>query len=272
MMKSVGRTHAGGARDGLNQDAVGWDDAQGLAFVADGMGGHAGGEEASRLVKQVLLERGAGADLEGAVMRAHREITAAAATRAEHAGMGATVVALHIAKRRAKVVWVGDSRGYLWRQGSLRPLTRDHSVMEAIREQEDLTETQVRSHPLRHKVIQALGKDTPVPSVREFSLRRGDRILLCSDGLSGELRDHEIGAQMRANTGLDRAADALVNGALAKGGSDNVSVVLVEYTGSSGLGFDLGLSEDAIFWLSILGGILSAVVVARVWWWFGHRH
>lgn len=271
MMKSVGRTHPGGARDGLNQDAVGWDDAQGLAFVADGMGGHAGGEVASRLVKQTLLEPGAGADLEGAVLRAHRKIAAAAAERSEHAGMGATVVALHLAKRSGKVVWVGDSRGYLWRQDSLRPLTRDHSVMEAIREQEDLTETQVRSHPLRHKVIQALGKDQPVPSVREFSLRRGDRILLCSDGLSGELRDHEIGAQMRANAGLDRAADALVNSALAKGGSDNVSVVLIEYTGAGGLGFDLPLGERAILWLAILGGILAAVVVAGAWWWFGHR-
>ena len=267
MAQIVGRTHPG-ARSGPNQDAMGWQDSAQLALVADGMGGYAGGEVASDLVKRTLLDSAGATDLESAVMKAHAKITAAAEEHPEYAGMGSTVVAVQIADRVGRVVWVGDSRAYLWRRGSLQPLTRDHSVGELLRDTENLSETQLRIHPLRHKVIQSLGKDQPVPSVGHTPLRRGDWILLCSDGLSGELRDHEIAKVLGTHRSLDGAADALINGALQKGGSDNITVVLVEYTGPNSMDFEFLRNQRVVLWLSILGGIVLAVTVAGLGWWF----
>lgn len=270
MAQFVGRTHPG-TRTGPNQDAMGWQDSAQLAFVADGMGGYASGEVASDLVKRTLLESADAADLPGAVMKAHAQIVAAAEAHAEYAGMGSTVVAVQIGHRTATVVWVGDSRAYLWRRGTLQPLTRDHSVGEVLRDAENLSETQLRRHPLRHKVIQSLGKDEPVPSVGETPLRRGDWILLCSDGLSGELRDNEIADLLGSQASLDSAADALVNGALTKGGNDNITVVLVEYVGPSAVDFGFLRNERVVLWLSILGGMLLAVTVAGLGWWISRR-
>jgi PPM family protein phosphatase len=270
MVHIVGRTHPG-TRTGPNQDAMGWQESAQFAVVADGMGGYAGGEVASDLVKATMLDSAGASDLSGAVMNAHARITASAQEHPEYAGMGSTVVAVQIADRICRVVWVGDSRAYLWRRGSLRPLTRDHSVGEVLRDAENLSETQLRNHPLRHKVIQSLGKDQPVPSVGETPLRRGDWILLCSDGLSGELRDHEIAEVLRTRPSLDSAADGLIRGALEKGGSDNITVVLVEYTGPNSMEFGILRNQRVVLWLSILGGFVLAVTVATVGWWLNSR-
>ena len=270
MTKFVGRTHPG-ARAGQNEDAMGWDEARQFAFVADGMGGYAGGEIASGLVKDTLLASAGVVDLETALARAHARILAAIEERAELAGMGSTAVAIQIADRRCRVAWVGDSRGYLWRQSTLRPLTRDHSVLELLREAENLSETQLRAHPLRNRVIQSLGMDQPVPSIGDTPLRRGDWILLCSDGLSSELLDEEMGSVLQANATLDGAADALINAALAKGGHDNVTVVLAEYTGSSSIELFGLRNERAIIALSVIGGAALAIAVAIIALWIKSR-
>lgn len=269
MLRIIGRTDPG-ARS-ANQDAIGWDEPHQLALVADGVGGYAGGEIASGLVKQTLLEAAATRDLEGAILRAHRTILEAASKNSVAAEMGSTVVAMQITQRHCKVVWVGDSRGYLWRNGVLQPLTRDHSVAEVLREADHLSETQIRSHPMRHQVMQTLGKDQPVPSSGETPLHRGDWILLCSDGLSGELRDHEIAEVLKAHTSVEAAADALIGAALAKGGTDNVSVVLTDYEGSSSLDVSWLREERIILWLSIFGGFLLALAVAGATWWLKAR-
>jgi serine/threonine protein phosphatase PrpC len=271
MVHIVGRTHPG-TRSGPNQDSMGWQDAAELAVVADGMGGYASGEIASDLVKRTVLEAAAARDLTGAIMHAHAKILAAAEEHPEYAGMGSTVVALQIGNRLGKVAWVGDSRAYLWRRGSLHPLTRDHSVGEVLRDAENLSETQLRNHPLRHKVIQSLGKDQPVPSIGETPLRRGDWILLCSDGLSGELRDNEIAEVLGAHPSLGGAADALIQGALVKGGSDNITVVLVEYTGPNSVDFGFLRNPRVVLWLSILSGVALAVTVAGIGWWLSRRN
>jgi serine/threonine protein phosphatase PrpC len=266
MSTIVGRSNVG-AREGPNQDAMGWDEPRQLALVADGMGGYASGEIASGLVKRAILDSEEPLDLEVAILKAHASILASAADNPEFAGMGSTVVALQIAQRRCRVAWVGDSRGYLWRRGSLQPLTRDHSVAEALRDVESLSETQIRSHPLRNRVTQSLGVDQPVPSTGVMPLRHGDWILLCSDGLHGELRDHEISALLSAHAALDGAADALVEAALGHGGHDNVTVVLVEYTGRSLITWSGMRSERAVVWLAVLGGVLSAIAVTAIAWW-----
>jgi PPM family protein phosphatase len=270
MVQIIGRSHPG-TRTGPNQDAMGWQDSAQFALVADGMGGYASGEVASDLVKRTLLESAGARDLSGAVLNAHAKIITAAKEHQEYDGMGSTVVAVQIADRIGRVVWVGDSRAYLWRRGSLQPLTRDHSVSELLREAENLSETQLRSHPLRHKVIQSLGKDQPLPALSETPLRRGDWILLCSDGLSGELRDNEIAAVLATHASLEDAADGLIRGALEKGGNDNITVVLVEYTGPSSMDFGILRNRNVVLWLSILGGFVLAVTVAGIAWWLSPR-
>jgi serine/threonine protein phosphatase PrpC len=242
-----------------------------MALVADGVGGYAGGEIASGLVKQTLLESADTKDLESAILRAHARILSAAAENPQVAGMGSTVVAVQVTDRRCKVAWVGDSRGYLWRKASLQPLTRDHSVAEVLRDADHLSETQLRVHPLRHQVMQTLGRDLPAPSSGETALRRDDWILLCSDGLSGELRDHEIAEVLHANASLETAADALVSAAIVKGGHDNISVVLVQYDGPSSIEFPWMHGERIVVWLSILGGVVLAITVAAIGWWIKHR-
>jgi PPM family protein phosphatase len=261
----VGRTNVG-ARDGQNQDAMGWDEPRQLALVADGMGGYVSGEIASGLVKQTILEAAEPVDLDAAILQAHARILAAVEENPEHARMGSTVVAMRIANRSCDIAWVGDSRGYLWRRGALSPLTRDHSVAEVLRDAENLSETQLRVHPLRNKVTQSLGIEQPVPSHGQTPLRRGDWVLLCSDGLTGELRDDEISTVLTTHRSLDGAADALINEALAKGGHDNVTVVLVEYTGLSKFDFSGWRNERTVIWLSVAGGVLLAMAVASIAW------
>ena len=172
-MRFAARTHPG-RRGGQNEDSLGWDEASGLYFVADGMGGHASGDVASRIVKETLLGSALKLPLRAAVRRAHEEVAQAAADNTAHANMGSTVVAARIEDRHAEVAWVGDSRAYLWRGNVLRQLTRDHSYLEVLREQENLSETQLRGHPNKNLVTQTLGIGTPEPSLINEPLRKDD--------------------------------------------------------------------------------------------------
>jgi PPM family protein phosphatase len=270
MTTFIGRTHPGN-RGGANEDAMGWDDDRMLGFVADGMGGHARGEVASRLVHDTLLESAGKLDLESAVLLAHEKIFAANQNNTELGRMGSTVVAVQIAKRSCKAVWVGDSRAYLWREGKLIGLTRDHSALEELRDSEGLSETELRVHVNRNVVTQSLGLNAPFPSVTDTPLHTGDWILLCSDGLSSELRDREIADVLSADPALDHAADGLIASALAHGGHDNVSVVLIEYDGAAKKTWALGNSETAVAWLSAAVGVVLAILIAGAWFLFKGR-
>ncbi len=265
-MRYAARTHPG-RRGGQNEDSIGWHEASGLYFVADGLGGHASGDVASRVVKVTLLGNALNLPLRAAVKRAHEEVAQAAADNTAHSNMGSTVVAVRIEDRHAEIAWVGDSRAYLFRSGSLRQLSRDHSYLEVLREQENLTETQLRGHPNRNLVTQTLGIGTPEPASLTEPLRKGDLLLLCSDGLNDELEDAEIANILRTHRAPDAAADALIAAALAHGGRDNVSAVLVEYDGPDGVSFD----QKTILWLAVLGGACTAILLAILWWWFYGR-
>lgn len=265
-MRFAARTHPG-RRGGQNEDSIGWHEASGLYFVADGMGGHASGDVASRIVKETLLGNALNLPLRAAVKRAHEEIAQAAADNTAHSNMGSTVVAVHIEDRHAEIAWVGDSRAYLFRSGTLRQLSRDHSYLEVLREQENLSETQLRGHPNKNLVTQTLGIGTPEPSSLTEPLRKGDWLLLCSDGLNDELEDAEIAKILRTHSAPDAAADALIAAALAHGGRDNVSAVLVEYDGPNGVSFD----QKTILWLAVVGGACAAILLAILWWWFYGR-
>ena len=266
MTRIDGLTHPGN-RPGVNQDSIGWDEARSLALVADGLGGHAAGQVASGIVKDTMLKLVGALDLSTAALRSHAAIIEAAAQDEQLQGMASTIVAVQISRNTGTVVWVGDSRAYLWRDGRLSRLTRDHSVVEELRAATGMTETQVRTHPKRNEITNVLGAGDPEVGRHEVELRSGDRILLCSDGLSGELRDGEIADLLGAPRPTGEIVSALIDEALKKGGHDNVSVVIAEYNaGEPGMLLSR-LSERAVTWLAVLGGILLALAIAGAVLW-----
>lgn len=265
-----GRTHPG-RRGGPNEDVIGWDEDSNFWFVADGMGGHASGDVASRVVKETLLGEALTLPLADAIRKAHETVAATAKTNTAYDNMGSTVVATRIAERQAEIAWVGDSRAYLWRNGSLSALTRDHSYLEVLRVQENLSEEQLRGHPNRNLVTRTLGIGTPEPSTATLPLQRRDWLLLCSDGLNDELEDREIAEVLRTHPQPEEATEALIDAALAKGGRDNVSAVVVEYDGPDAEEFSSGMSQKLRPMLPIVGGVAAATLVAVLWWWFYGR-
>lgn len=218
-----------------NQDAVFADDGLGLWLVADGMGGHAGGARASAIARDTVRERfAAGDDLADAVMVAHHAIRSEQIERPELNDMGTTIVALAERAGRYEVCWVGDSRAYLFSPGRnrLELLTTDHNVAGVLVASGALTPDEATRHPQRHVLTDCLGlagEDAPRVDRVEGEWQPGEMILLCSDGLSGELGDSEIERIVRS-AGANQAqglVETLLQGALASGAHDNVSVVAV---------------------------------------------
>ena len=259
-MRFAARTHPG-RRGGENEDSMGWDEAQALWFVADGMGGHASGDVASRIVKETLIAKSS-MPLTEALGSAHEALLKAAAENPAYNNMGSTAVVVRMGQGHGEIAWVGDSRAYLWRAQTLTGVTRDHSFLELLREQQPLSDTELRSHPHRNLVTQTIGIGTPNPSVTDLPLRRGDWLLLCSDGLNDELEDGEIADALKSHPEVDAAADALIAAALAKGGKDNVSVLIVEYDGPDGVSSGPSLAQTVMKWLPVAIGVLAACLVA----------
>jgi len=265
-LRFAGRTHVG-RRGGENEDSLGWDPNLGLWLVADGMGGHAAGQVASGVARDAFLERAAQGSLQEAVMHAHKAVVAAAAADETRKGMGTTLVAVRVVGDQCNIVWVGDSRAYRYRHGSLEPMTRDHSFLEHLRERKELSPQEIQQHPNRNLVTQSLGIGTPVPSSAQLRLRRGDRILLCSDGLNEELTDAEIAALLRANELPDRAAEALIAAALDKGGRDNVTVVVIDqYADHQATSSEARANRRRSRRLAILAGVGAALGLLAAWW------
>ena len=230
----------------------------GLWVVADGMGGHAAGEVASRLVVDEMRGVGAASDpgdqrgrVLGRLASAHRRILAHAA--GHHLPMmGATVAALMIHDDTLACVWAGDSRIYLLRDGRLTLMTRDHSEVGLMVERGLLTAAEARRSPRRHVVTRAVGiAMDPQPEIVSGRALPGDRMLLCSDGLTEHLADDEIEAMMADGKDAQATAGALVARTLDRGASDNVTVIVVDCVAAQG-------AADA-------GGAPAAAAAARRW-------
>ena len=207
-----------------------------LALVADGMGGVKGGSVASgiahRVIPRAYLRSKASPPiaLKEALEAANDEIFRRAQNDEKLRGMGTTCVALAVSPRRAWVAYVGDSRLYLIRNGAIFQMTEDHSLVQEMVNQGDLTPEEARSHESRNMVTRILGTKKQVEVTvwdEPFPVQSGDRFLLCSDGLHDLLTSEEMLA--RAGTGkLDAATSALIAAANARGGFDNISAVIVE--------------------------------------------
>jgi protein phosphatase len=253
-----GRVHAD------NEDSIGWNvDAQ-VWLVADGMGGHSSGEVASRIVTDTILDEIARqVPLTQCVLNAHQAVADAASGQAELNGMGSTVVSMQIRDGECDVVWVGDSRAYLWRRGSIERISRDHSFVELLREGTEMSETEVRGHPQRNVVIQTLGMGAPVPGHEHLALKSRDWLILCSDGLNDELTDKEISNELERSADPKEAVGHLIQAALDRGGRDNVSVVIVECDKKvQGLGHALRPYGKPLIW-----GLAIVVLALAMWWW-----
>lgn len=226
-----------GMRRGANEDRYALAPELGLFLVADGMGGHAAGQVASKIASEAVLE--AVSALEGgtvslteklrqAVDIANRRIYSTAEANRELAGMGTTFVSILATEERVALAHVGDSRAYLIRRGRIRCLTEDHSLVSEWVRRNEIDEAAVREHPHRHVLTRAMGVGCSVqPDLSELTPLAGDVFLLCSDGLTAHLEDNEIGEHAVAHDDPQAVCDALVAEANARGGSDNITVVIV---------------------------------------------
>src|SRR5437764_7843833 len=228
---------AGGATDvGLvrdhNEDRYLADER--LFAVADGVGGHKAGEVASQTAVETLqreLTEPTTEALVEAVKTANRTVWNLAETNSDQRGMGTTLTAIALVddggEDRLAIVNVGDSRASLLQQGELEQLTEDHSLVEQLVREGQLTPEEAQVHPQRSIITRALGLDPDVEvDSWELTPYKGDRLLLCSDGLTNEVSDDDIASTLRTVSDPEEAAHQLVNAARDHGGSDNITCVV----------------------------------------------
>jgi len=242
----VGRKRKG------NEDALCLNDEQRLYVVADGMGGHAAGEVASRVAVDAIAEfveltggnqeitwpfglddtiSYEGNRLKTAVRHANTRVIEATRESAEYEGMATTVAAVLVDGDIANLAHVGDSRIYLWNGEAIEQLTRDHSWVNEQIENGAISPEQARSHPLRNVVTRALGgRADLVVDIQSRRMAPGDMLLICSDGLTTMVPDDGIARILRESEGdVARATTALVSEANERGGEDNITVVLLKF-------------------------------------------
>jgi protein phosphatase len=247
-LKACGLSDVGRARS-HNEDCFGIDPEHQVCIVADGMGGHNHGEVASRIAVKAIrefIEQTADHDttwpfvydsrlqrhsnrLKTSIRMAHDKVLRAIRQDGSLVGMGTTVVSFLLKGDIAAIAHVGDSRAYRLRDGELELLTEDHTWVNEQVVAGYLSEEQARAHPLKNVVTRALGGESEVVvDVREVGVLAGDFYLLCSDGLTTMLSDEEIAGNLGSGEPPDAVCRSLVHEANAKGGLDNITVVLVQ--------------------------------------------
>lgn len=227
----AGLTHVGRVRD-TNEDAILTDPDSGILWaVADGMGGYGHGDLASDIVTQQLALIDDSAPAIRALRHALEAANTAIQTRSaapDMGRMGATVVAMILKQAVAHIVWAGDCRAYLMRQGHLKLLTRDHTLVQELVDDGVLSPPDRDTHPDAHVVTRAVGYESRVEiDALSVPVVPQDRILLCSDGLTTCLGDHDIADLAAAATSPKSLCASLIDASLRRGAPDNVSVVAV---------------------------------------------
>ena len=230
MISIIGATHPGQREH--NEDCYIADASQGLGMVADGMGGYACGEVASAMVKQVIEQAVSNNEgLKEAIGRAHALVKEAAAANENKRGMGSTAIAFKIQGMDYELVWVGDSRAYLWSSSdaTLKQISRDHSYVETLLNSGAISPQEALTHPKRNLITQAVGVagegGLEIEQVHG-RLTSGQQLMICSDGLVDEVLDADIAKLLREASTPQQALNDLVEAAVAAGGRDNITVVL----------------------------------------------
>ena len=278
-----GASDVGSVRE-ENQDFMGWftRGSRQLLVVCDGMGGHSGGYEASRIAVQALgqvFQESSDADppialLRRALQTANRKVFEEAARKTRLRGMGSTAVVALVEDNRAWIAHVGDSRAYLIRRGQAERLTRDHTQVNRLVAAGLIPEEEADHHPLGHILDRSIGSSASVEvEVRPepVELAPHDRVMLCSDGYCGLVDDHEIGPQLEAGRDL---AEALLDGihlALSRGGPDNITLATLELLGDgrapSALPSSARVEEPSAPTSDLLGAalVLLLTLAAMAW-------
>jgi protein phosphatase len=223
-------TDVGRVRD-HNEDEYLVDESLGLVAVADGMGGHRAGEVASAAALDALrIAFGAGSGIDDAVTAANDIVYEQSVADQSLRGMGTTLTAGALGIDGTLLLGhVGDSRAYLVRDGSLERVTTDHSLVEELIQAGELTEEEREQDPRRSQITRALGlAPGVVVDLESVALQAGDRVLLCSDGLTTMLREHRIAEILRDQQDGEVAAQQLIDEANEAGGADNITVLIVD--------------------------------------------
>jgi protein phosphatase len=265
----AGDSHVGLVRSG-NEDA--FLVAPPLFAVADGLGGHQAGEIASSIAIDTLLENAPRSADAKALGRAARQANAAVIQAAEsgrgRAGMGTTLTAAMVDGTRIAVAHVGDSRAYLLHYGQLEQLTADHSMVADLVRQGQLTAEEGRNHPNRSVITRALGSDpNMLADTFEVEAAPGDRLLLSTDGLTSMVPDAEIERVLAGENSAATCVEVLIDRALAAGGHDNVTAVVVDigkprYSASAPAGMPRWVS--VLLWVLAFAAILGGGAAAAV--------
>lgn len=241
-MNIAGMTHAGNVQP-QNEDAIfTYGNTPFFAVLADGMGGHSAGKVASSSAVKYIRGRMKEKDLSLITLAEMKEMAESASEQLfrqasadpKLSGMGTTLVFAVVDNAAAKIVSVGDSRAYLLSEGKLTQLTRDHSYVQYLYDHHLLTKDEMRTHPYRNIIMQAVGMEKIEADCYEVPMGRGDSLLLCSDGLTEELDDSEITEILEKKTTARKKAHMLIERALERGGHDNISVIIAENKGIVG--------------------------------------
>ena len=270
------QTHVGCVR-ALNEDSI-------LALpplyaIADGLGGHQSGEVASALAIDALRDNAPrypdATALARAVGAANQAVITGIKKGVGRPGMGSTMTALMVEDGRACVAQVGDSRAYLLRNRNLTQITEDHSVVGAMLRSGHITAEEARAHPQRSVITRALGSDENMKvDSYEIAVLRGDRLLLCSDGLTTMLDDAHIAEILCNSLDPNQAADNLIHASIEAGGRDNVSVIVVDISEEQGAHAGTGRHGNkkprsklwlwAILWLLLVAAIGASIYLGTM--------
>jgi serine/threonine protein phosphatase PrpC len=240
-------THVGKVRQ-ENEDSYFANAEAAIFLVSDGMGGHRGGALASGIVVEdlpVMIEtaldklkvgtpRTVRALLERTIAEQSKQVQLEGTSETGFKDMGATLVVALLRKGRCFVANIGDSRAYRFRKGRLRQLTRDHSVVSELIEKGHIQPEEAEDHEARGLITRYIGMEEKARAhVHSFALKESDRILLCTDGLTDMVPDKTIAAILKTATDPQRACQSLITAANAAGGHDNVTALLIDWTGPS---------------------------------------
>ena len=241
-VKHAGMSDRGRVRE-KNEDNWTADPKQGLYIVSDGLGGQFAGALASKIVVEVLprliQERLDDADdlaepdvaeqVRGILYDLSQQVYEQTHGEPGLEGMGATVVLALLRDGEALIAHMGDSRAYRLRSGQLEQLTKDHSLVQLLIDSGDISPKEAATHPARGQVTRSVGMEgEPLPEVQATDIIEGDRLLLCTDGLTGMLPESEVAGILMQRKGARATCRTLVQAALDAGGKDNVTVVLVD--------------------------------------------
>lgn len=244
LIRAAGDTDIGCVRQ-RNEDAFLVDTENGIFIVADGIGGHGGGDKAAQMATTLLPEiirRGiAGSPepsssndpaivsmLADSLRELGRRIHEAGASRLDYKNMGATVVVARLTARHAHIAHLGDSRVYLLRDGTLRQLTEDHSIVSLLVRNGEITPQEAAHHPAKGHLSRFAGMEADVPAATQtIELQPGDRLLLCTDGLWGMLSDDQLTTILAEGCGPEITCKDFIAAGLAGGAPDNVTALVV---------------------------------------------